>query len=715
MVPTAALNGQKFFGSFFQKRTAFFLSFLWNHRRINGVAVPMPDTSPLQTSIEAPPRRRRRHFGLITLAVLLVAIILLILFWNWDWFLPLVDARASAAMGRRVTADHLHVRLGRTTTVVLDGVTVANPANFPQSKPFGHIDHLTVAANVMDYFHNGGIVLPLVTLDHPDFAATALADGRNNFTITGSPRSKPIKPSPPPQIGDLRITDGVAHVVDPKFRSDFTLTIATREATTQEHAAIIVDARGTYAGQPITGRFIGGALLNLRNAANPYPIDLVLENGPSRVAMDGTVRNPLNFAGANVRLKFSGPDLHDLFPLTGIPFPHTPPYSLAGNVDYARPDVRLTNIVGRVGSSDLNGDISENPGLSGKPDVTMNLWSHRVDLADLGGFIGATPGKETTPGETPHQKAIIAAADKKKTLFPDKPINLPQLRAANIHLTYRGDHIENKFTPFDNIVTRLDIVDGRVTLHPLDFGIGTGRIASDIDLTPGAHDIIATRADMRFQHIDLSRVLQATHTFQGKGILGGEARIDSHGNSMASIMGQGNGELKLILLGGGNLSALLVDITGLEFGNAVLSALGVPNRATIQCFVTDLPLNQGILSTKVFLLDSSEGRITGKGTSDFRNQTIDFSLTTRSKHFSIGSLPGPIDITGPLGAPSIRPGAEVVARAGAAAGLGVLLTPLGALLPTIQFGVGNDNACTQATEEEKAPLRVPRPTRRAHK
>jgi uncharacterized protein involved in outer membrane biogenesis len=182
------------------------------------------------------------------------------------------------------------------------------------------------------------------------------------------------------------------------------------------------------------------------------------------------------------------------------------------------------------------------------------------------------------------------------------------------------------------------------------------------------------------------------------------------------MMGQGNGEAKLILLGGGNLSALLVDISGLQFGNALLSSLGVPNRADIQCFVTDMPLHQGIASTKVLLLDTTEGRITGRGDIDFRDQSLDYSLTTRSKHFSIGSLPGPVNITGPLGDPSIRPSTETVARAGAAVGLGILLTPLGALLPTIQFGVGNDNACTRATLAEKAPLHVAAPrARRTHK
>ena len=210
--------------------------------------------------------------------------------------------------------------------------------------------------------------------------------------------------------------------------------------------------------------------------------------------------------------------------------------------------------------------------------------------------------------------------------------------------------------------------------------------------------------------------MQATHSFKGAGIIGGEARLDTNGNSLASMMGQGNGELKLVLVSAGDVSALLVDVAGLEFGNALLSALGVPNRAKIDCFITDLPLQNGIIDTKAFLLDTEEGRVTGRGTIDLRQQTLDYTLTTRAKHFSVGSLPGPINLTGPITSPSIRPGAEIVARAGAAAGLGVVLTPLGALLPTIQFGVGNDNACSKAEAAERQPLRAPPPpARHAHK
>jgi uncharacterized protein involved in outer membrane biogenesis len=658
---------------------------------------------------------RRRHVWPYIAGTFVLAIVLVVLFWNWDWFIPIVEARASAALGRRVTLAHLHVHLGRQTTVVADDVVIDNPDGFPKSgtgAPLATIAKLTIVADVMDYIHTRKIVLPLIGIDQPRIEAVVLPDGHNNFTLATSNGSSS---SAPPTIGSLSITDGRAHVQDSKLRSNVNMTINTRDATASEPARIVVEANGLYAEQKITGSFIGGALLTLRDTAHPYPIDLHLANGGTTVSMTGTVENPLNFAGARVKLRLAGPDMEELYPLVGIPIPHTPPFSLSGNVDYAKPRIRFTNFAGHVGSSDLEGTITEDPNSAGRPDVRMDLSSRNVDLTDLGGFIGTPAGRRGTPGETPAQERALASAESKKTLLPTTPINVPTLRAADIHVKYAGEHIENKYVPFDKLLVTMDLVDGRIRLHPLDFTVGTnGRIVSDIDITPQTDKTVKVALNTRFQHMDLSRLLAATHTFHGKGIVGGEAKIDTTGRSLADMMGNGNGEVKLALISGGNLSALLVDLAGLEFGNALLSALGVPNRADIQCFVTDLPLNRGILDFNVFLLDTTEGRITGRGDVDFRDQMLNISLTTRSKHFSIGSLPGPINVTGPLGDPSIRPGTEVVARAGAAAALGVLLTPLGALLPTIQFGVGNDNACTQALAEEHQPLRVNMPVTRRH-
>ena len=68
----------------------------------------------MSTSVSAPvPARRRRRIWPYVLGTLVLAIILLVLFWNWDWFIPIVDARASAAIGRRVIVVHAFVKSPR--------------------------------------------------------------------------------------------------------------------------------------------------------------------------------------------------------------------------------------------------------------------------------------------------------------------------------------------------------------------------------------------------------------------------------------------------------------------------------------------------------------------------------------------------------------------------------------------------------------------------
>ena len=166
-------------------------------------------------------------------------------------------------------------------------------------------------------------------------------------------------------------------------------------------------------------------------------------------------------------------------------------------------------------------------------------------------------------------------------------------------------------------------------------------------------------------------------------------------------------------MAGGDLSAVLVDLTGLQFGNALLSALGVPNKTQVQCFVGDLGLQRGVLEFKAMTLETGEGVTNVGGKVDLAKETMDLSLKTDAKHFSVGSLPTRINISGTFKAPKIRPGAEVGARAGAVAGLAALFAPL-AILPTIQFGTSEaeDARCGELLQQARASAggkALPRP------
>jgi uncharacterized protein involved in outer membrane biogenesis len=638
-------------------------------------------------------RPRRHRVGWTVAGVLLLAVVLLAVFWDWNWFRPLVEAQVSAQLGRPVTIEHFDLKPGRQTVAIADGVQIANPPGFPSDTPFATIERLAVTVDVMAYLHGRQIVVPAIVVDHPVISAEQPAGHAANWVFPALSPKPGAPTTPSPQIGDLQINDGHAHVLDPAMKADFAMDIATSEPQADGTRKIRIDTKGTYAGQPVTSQAVGGALLSLRDAAHPYPIDLKIANGPTRVSLVGTIRNPMAFAGADLKLTFTGPDMSLLYPLTGIPIPKTPPFDITGNLDYADGNIRFRDFAGKVGSSDLEGTIAVDPHHV-RPVLTADLRSQRVDLADLGGFIGSQPGRMSTPGQTAEQRQQLARAEASPQLLPTKPIDLPTLRTMDVHLKYDGEKIIGKGVPFDRLRTVLDIDDGRIRLTPISLGVGSGQIEGNIDLTPLDNKQIRLRTDLGVQRVSLGALLAATGLTHGSGTVGGRAVLDSTGNSVASFAANGDGSIQLVMSGGGDLSSLLVDISGFEIGNSLLSALGIPSRDQIECFVGDWGMHHGILSTRTLILNTSDNIVQGSGDVDLRNETLDYHLKTEAKHFSIGTLPAPINITGPFKDPSIKPAVlPLAARAGAAAALAFLFPPA-ALLPTIQFGVGDDPHCS---------------------
>ena len=653
------------------------------------------------------PSRSSRLLAWIGIPILLLGVLAAV--WNWDWFIPVVQSMASKSLGRPVTIGHLHVALGRHITVTADDVVVANPPQWPEGDPpLARVQHLTIETALLLYLRGDGLVLPLIAVDRPVVYAAKQPDGTANFKISTGGGSGGTTP----KIGKLEITDGTARVLIPKLKADFTANIATRNAqgASDEGEQIVADVKGTYAEQQIEAHMIGGALLSLRDKKTPWPIDLALVNGPTKLSLSGTLQDPVALAGANLTLTASGPDMGLLEQLTGFPIPKTLPYQIATKLDLLGLDrIRLTDMRGRMGESDIEGNLevepeaqAAEPGKKAKPVARADLRSARVKLTDFAGFLGATPGTSTSKNATPAQREAAARASAGPKLLPDTPIKVPVLTWADVHLNYKGEHITGRSVPLDNVAVRMDLVDGRINIHPLSFGVGKGRLLANADVVPVSDSQVRAKADLKLENVDVSRLMAATHTFQGAGAISGIGAFEGTGNSVATLLGTGNGEVKMAMTGG-DLSALMVDLSGLQFGKALLSALGVPEREQIECFVGVLALRRGLLDFQAMTLQTKDSLINVDGTISLVKEAIDLSLKTDSRHFTVGSLPTRLNISGTFRHPDITPGAQGVTRAGAVAGLGVLFAPL-ALLPTVQFGTSaeEDARCGELLRQARA-------------
>ena len=282
---------------------------------------------------------------------------------------------------------------------------------------------------------------------------------------------------------------------------------------------------------------------------------------------------------------------------------------------------------------------------------------------------------------------------------------MPKVAAADVHLTYRGDKVLSKNLPFDSIQATMDINGGRIRVAPLRLGIGSGDLAGTVTLTP-VDDTMDADVDVAVQRVDIGRLLATAGVGKAQGIVDGTAKVKGRGTSFSAILAHGDGMFHVVMPSGGEVSSLLVDLMGIEVGQAIFAAIGVPDRERIECGVADFALRDGILASRKLEVNTTEHVITGGGRIDLAREIIELSLRTDAKHFTIGTVATPISITGPLKHPRIAPSPEMAARGGVAIGLGLLFPPA-ALLPTIQFGVGEGASCAEPARPPTARYAAP--------
>src|SRR3712207_2531773 len=153
--------------------------------------------------------RSKRWLPWLGAPLLLVG--LLAAFWSWDWFIPLAEARASAALGRLVHIEHLHVKLGRVSTVTAEGVRVGNPPGFPDDPPFAEVGRATAQVDVGAFLRSREVVIPSVELDRPVVNVVGRDDGSRNYEFNvAAPagESAGAGKAPGPRIGALRLHEG---------------------------------------------------------------------------------------------------------------------------------------------------------------------------------------------------------------------------------------------------------------------------------------------------------------------------------------------------------------------------------------------------------------------------------------------------------------------------------------------------------------------------
>lgn len=473
-------------------------------------------------------------------------------------------------------------------------------------------------------------------------------------------------------------------------------------------------AAGRYRGLPVTGEGKIGGMLALKNPKLPFPIQAKVEVGRTQASIVGTLIDPKNLGALNVRLSLSGASMADLFPLTGVALPDTPAYSTDGRLvtnlrDKAGPVFSYRHFDGKVGQSDLHGTLrfTLRPP---RPRLVGQVWSNQLRMVDLGPLIGVGAGN----GDTPRPDAAAAAARVAEgKVLPDVAFRTDRWRDMDADVTFFGQRIlHSGRLPLSDLKTHVVMDDGRLTVDPLRFGIAGGTIAGSIRLD-GARTPMSGRLRVSAQALQLKRLFPDMHAPQAKGMLGqlrGNAILSGQGNSVAALLGDASGDVHA-LVNDGVVSRGLMELAGLNVGNYLMAKLFGDDDVKINCAAADLGMNKGIMKTRALVFDTENALVNVNGTANFRNETLNLTVSPESKGFRIFSLRSPLYVRGTFAKPDT--GVEVgplLARGAGLLALSVALTPaagLLALVATPSSDAHEQSDCARLLAEAKSPARLP--------
>jgi uncharacterized protein involved in outer membrane biogenesis len=646
-----------------------------------------------------------RISALVAASVLLLLILVLALI-DLDVFRHPLERMASARSGRTVTiAGRMTGHLWSWTPgISLTGLTIGNPPWEP-ARPMVEVQRLDLRLRLLPLLR-GRIVLERLQLDHPQVYLHRDSGGRANWTFASQqPSDEPAAaPTRLPLIRNFIIDAGQLTVRDEILHLDVRAEVQAHEqATATDPHAFHFDGQGTVNKQPLSLSATGGPLIEL-NPDHPYPFALNLTAGNTHVESDGVVRKPFDFGLMSLTIRATGSDLADLYYLTQLAFPNTPPFKLQATVDRDGNELHVNQLLGQVGASDLSGQLDVDISRK-RPMVKGTLVSRQLRLRDLAASLG---GKSSGAGseeaqhslsrtEQPQRapRAPVATAPVSARLFPDARLQVNRVRAMNADVQFTATAIEGGNVPLQQVALHIRLNDGVLSLEPFEFQMPQGKLHGTVHIDArGA--VPDTQLDLRISDIELAQLKGngANATAPLAGDLQARIVARGKGDSVHDFVAGADGTVTFILPHG-EVREALAELTGVDLVQGLgLLLKGSEQRTEIRCGVAQFALTDGTMKAQNFLIDTTNVQITGSGVVQLGPEELDLALKGDPKKLRFGRLRTPIKVEGHLLKPKIGVNLTQTLKQGAiATAIGAVFAPLAAVIAFVDPGLAKNADC----------------------
>ncbi len=295
-----------------------------------------------------------------------------------------------------------------------------------------------------------------------------------------------------------------------------------------------------------------------------------------------------------------------------------------------------------------------------------------------------------------------SGANGQQELFSRSPLPFNALSVINGEIGIKVDSLTYRDAEFTDMQTAVTLKDGALSA-PMFATYESRRLEAEIrarnSTTPTAGIVLSAPG------FGIGRFLEemdATDLVDVDGHIGLD--LSSKGQSPAELASNLNGKID-VATGRGTIHSSAFELIAKDLIWALIPKGGETGKADLTCFIGHVDFTGGIGNVSSLALVTSEIRTSGSGTLNLRNKTVDMQLKPRPNDPGLLSLATPINITGPLTSPRVRPDTgALLGDLAVAVGAGALTGGIGALLPLVSaenFDADEASACLDMIAAEK--------------
>lgn len=462
------------------------------------------------------------------------------------------------------------------------------------------------------------------------------------------------------------------------------------------------ELNGRYGKAKVKGSGRAGQIISLREKKVNYPVQIDIDAGSVALAAEGFLTNPGALSGLDFQVFLKGASMSDLFGLTGLVLPSTPPFEtkgrLTGSLEPKHAVWKYNDFDGKVGQSDLHGSLTYTSGQP-RPRLAGTVSSNLLHLADIGPTLGTNNPANSHRGRD--------GKGQRGKVLPNSTFEVQRWNAMDMDISFNGRSIVRpESLPLEDVSLRAVMDNAQLTLAPITLSVAQGKIESEVRIDGRAPPLKA-KISAKIRGLQLSALFPKVQLMKKSfGQMDGAIALETRGDSIAGLLGQGTGEVRLYVRNG-TLSKQMLDLAALNVGSIIVGKLfGDDKEVRLRCAVADFMVVEGVARTRTVKMSTDDAVVQATGTVDLGNEELNLRITPESLEWKFFSLRSPLYIRGTLGSPDI--GVEVgplLLRAGAAVAAAVVAPAALALLPITVPAADDDTDCKPLLNLAQKPVR----------